>query len=446
MVVGTLRPVVILTAALTIIAMIPTAASAHPPGTTERVSVSTAGTPGDNDSLLSAISADGRFVAFWSLASNLVPGDTNGTGDVFVHDRVTGTTERVSVNSKGRQAIGGDANGVLDFNAGPPAISADGRYVAFASSAANLVSGDKNNAVDVFLRDRVAGTTERVSIGNGRKPEANADSGRPAISADGRFVTFSSFADNVIPGDTNFARDVFVRDRTAGTTDLVSRTSTGGLGDNESTTSAISADGRFVAFTSSANNMVPEDSDTASDVFVRDRVAGTTEGISVVPGVEFGNTSDAPSISADGRYVAFESWEDDVVPGDTNFSFDIFVRDRTTGTVERVSVSSAGVQGNDWSLMPSISADGRYVAFQSFASNLVPGDTNGDYDVFVRDRVAGTTVRDSVTSAGDEGGVSLGSTNPSLSADGQVVAFESEAGLVPTDTGFPVDIYVHAEP
>ena len=419
-------------------------ALAHPPGVTERVSVSSQGTAGDNDSQLAAVSADGRFVAFVSLASTLVAGDTNGTSDVFVRDRITGTTERVSVTSRGRQSAGGDAGGVLDTNWGPPAISADGRYVAFASSATNLVKGDRNGVPDVFVRDRVAGTTERVSTAS-RKVEGNGESSQPAISADGRFVAFASFADNLVASDTNFTSDVFVVDRTGGGPQRVSLSNTGQQGENSSESPAISADGRFVAFTSSSDALVSGDGDGASDVFVRDRAAGTTEGISVAPtATGFGATSSSPAITPDGRFVAFDSWEPDLVAGDTNNSFDVFVRDRATGGLERVSVNSAGVQGDDWSLAPSISSDGRFVAFHSVAANLVAGDGNFDFDVFVRDRAADTTVRASVRTDGTEGGLSLGSQNPSISGDGQVVAFESEADLVPADTGFPVDVFTHA--
>ena len=434
-------------AALVLVAVGSPAALAHPPGVTERVSVSTAGVAGDDDSIHAAVSGDGRFVAFVSRASTLVPGDTNGASDVFVRDRVTGTTERVSVDSRGRQATGGEAGGVLDSNFGRPALSADGRYVVFVSSATNLVKGDRNRVPDVFVRDRVAGTTERVSM-VGRKTEANSDSSNPAITPDGRFVAFSSFADNLVPGDTNFTSDVFVVDRASGSPapERVSLSNTGGQAENSSDVPSISADGRYVAFASAADTQVPGDNDAASDVFVRDRVAGTTEGISVAPTpAGFGNTSTSPAITPDGRFVAFSSWEPDLVPGDTNNSFDIFVRDRVPGALERVSLNDAGVEGDDWSLGPAISSDGRLVAFSSLATNLVIGDNNFDFDVFVRDRAAGTTVRASVRTDGTEGGLSLGSFNVAMSADGSVLAFASEADLVPGDTGFPVDVFVHDE-
>lgn len=418
----------------------PPVALAHPPGTTELASVSTQGTAGDDDSRLAAISADGRFVAFWSFASTLVPGDTNGAADVFVRDRLTATTERISVDSRERQAVGAG----IDTNFGRPAISADGRYVAFASSATNLVKGDRNQVADIFLRDRQTGTTERVSV-VGRRGETNADSFSPSISPDGRFIAYASFADNLVPGDTNFTSDVFLLDRSTGTLQQVSVSSAGAQANNTSGEPAVSPDGRLVAFSSDADNLVPgEPQDSASDVYLRDVLAGTTEGISTAStGVV--RHSGGPAISADGTLVAFHSWDSGLVLPDTNDRYDIYVLDRTTGVTERVSNDSAGVQGNNDSTGASMSSDGRFVAFTSDADNLVPGDTNFDLDVFVHDRATHTTVRASVSTTGTETGFELGSLNASISANGQAVAFESEGALVPTDPGFPVDIYVHDE-
>jgi Tol biopolymer transport system component len=436
---------VVVAAAVTAAAVVlpltgPPAALAHPPGTTELVSQSTLGAAGDDDSRLAAISADGRFVAFWSFASTLVPGDTNGAADVFVHDRVTGTTERVSVDSRERQATGAG----IDTNFGRPAISADGRFVAFASSATNLVKGDRNQVADIFLRDRVAGTTERVSV-VGRRTETNADSSDPSISPDGRFIAYASFADNLVPGDTNFTSDVFLFDRSTRTLQMISMSSAGAQSNNTSGGPVVSADGRLVAFSSSADNLVPgEPQDSASDVYLRDVVSGTTEGISTASAGVLRH-SGGPAMSAAARFVAYHSWDGGMVPGDTNDRFDVFVLDRDTGVTERVSVDSTGAEGNNDSTGPSISADGRFVAFTSDADNLVAGDTNFDIDVFVHDRTTHTTVRVSVSTDGTETGFELGSLNASITADGQVVAFESEGALVPTDTGFPVDVYVHDE-
>jgi hypothetical protein len=233
--------------------------------TTERVSVATGGAEGNNESasFQASISADGRYVALQSLATNLVSGDTNAQQDVFVRDRQSGTTERVSV------ATGGAEGNSSSY---APSISADGRFVAFYSLASNFAAGDTNGYVDVFVRDRQSGTTERVSMATGGAQENN-NSYNPAISADGRFVAFYSLASNLVAGDTNLASDVFVRDRQSGTTERAS-VATGGAeaeGNGHSEEPSISSDGRFVAFASPASNLVAGDSNNNSDVFERDR-------------------------------------------------------------------------------------------------------------------------------------------------------------------------------
>jgi Tol biopolymer transport system component len=379
-----------------------------------------------------AISLDGRYVTFDSGLTNLVPGDTNGAYDVFVRDRQTGTTYLVS-----RDSAGVEGNGYSDS----PSISADGRYVAFQSSATNLVSGDTNGAYDVFVRDRTAGTTTRISKSSAGV-EGNGYSDSPSISSDGRYVAFQSSATNLVSGDTNGMDDIFVRDRQTGTTYLVSRDSSGVEGDGHSDSPSISADGRYVAFYSGSTNLVTGDTNGAWDIFVRDRQTGTTTRVSrSSAGVEGDGYSSNPSISADGRYVTFESLATNLVSGDTNGKRDIFVRDRQTGTTTRVSKTSVGVEGDGHSLNPSISADGGYVTFDSGSTNLVSGDTNGAWDIFVRDRQTGTTTLVSRSSAGLEGDGS--SFYPSISADGRYVKFESTAtNLVLGDTNGYNDIFV----
>jgi TolB protein len=325
-----------------------------------------------------SVSGDGRYVAFTSAAPNLVAGDTNETWDVFVRDRLAGTTTLVSMSSTGDQG---------NSSSFGQTMSPDGRYVTFASDATNLVPGDTNAAFDAFLHDRLAGTTSRISVSSAGA-QANAGSFDPAISPDGRYVAFTSDAFNLVLGDTNNVGDVFVRDRQLGTTTRVSVSTSGRQANNGSAVSAMSAHGRYVAFTSDASNLVPGDTNNISDVFIRDRQLGTTTRVSVsTSGGQADNASYNPRISADGRYVAFTSDASNLVPGDTNNIGDVFIRDRRAETTNRVSVSSRGAQGNDYSYGPAINVDGRFVAFSSLASNLVPGDTNNVGDAFLRSLV-----------------------------------------------------------
>jgi Tol biopolymer transport system component len=287
----------------------------------------------------------------------------------------TPTVKRVNVSSAGAEANG------FSFN---PSVSADGRFVAFDSEASSLVAGDLNGASDVFVHDRRTGRTRRVSV-RSTGAEGNDESFSPSVSADGRFVAFDSDASTLVAGDLNGAGDVFVHDRRTGRTTRVSLNSAGAGGNGESINPSISAGGRFVAFQSSASNLVAGDDNGFSDVFVRDRRTGRTRRMSLrSSGAEGNNGSVDPSVSADGRFVAFQSLASNLVAGDANDVGDVFVRDRRMGRTSRVSVSSAGAEGDNGSVDPSISADGRLVAFVSDASNLVAGDGNGILDVFVR--------------------------------------------------------------
>jgi PKD repeat protein len=343
---------------------------------TARVSVASDGTQANDSSYGPAVSADGRYVAFESYATNLVPDDTNMTADVFVHDRETGQTERVSVASDGTEG-----NGFSAWSS----LSADGRYVAFCSSASNLVAGDTNGELDVFVYDRQTGETERVSIASDGT-EGNGGSLKPSISADGWYVAFVSSATNLTAGDTNGVEDIFVHDRQTGQTDRVSVASDGTEANGHSDWPSISGDGRHVTFISIASDLVAGDMEGTYDAFVHDRQTGETERVSVASdGTPSDGSSIVSVISADGRYVAFGSDASNLAPGDTNNHADIFVRDRQSGRTWRVSVASDGTEGEDSSDVAAISADGRYVAWLSFASNLVVGDTNGCSDIFVRD-------------------------------------------------------------
>src|SRR5207245_298074 len=244
--------------------------------------------------------------------------------------------------------------------------------------------------------------------------EGNGASTGVALSADGRFVAFTSVATNLVAGDANGVSDVFVHDRQAGTTERVSVDSAGSEGNGASTGVALSADGRFVAFTSVATNLVAGDTNGAADVFVHDRQTGTTERGSVdSAGSEGNGASTGVALSADGRFVAFTSAATNLVAGDTNGVTDVFVHDRQTGTTERVSVDSAGIEGNGASAGVALSADGRFVAFTSVATNLVAGDTNGAADVFVHDR--GTTDTTPPTAPGNLVATAVSSNQINLS-------------------------------
>ena len=452
--------------------------------TTERVSVDSAAIEGNNASNDPSISTDGRHVAFESNATNLVAGDTNNKVDIFVRDRQTGITTIVSVFSDSDEG-----NDLSSY----PSISGDGRYVAFMSDATNLlgVGNDTNGWSDIFVRDRDAdgdGTydepgevsTVRVSVYSD-ETESIDPSKNPSISADGRYVAFESGGElDLTATEFLLLFDVFVHDRDtdgdgiydetgAVSTVRVSEDSDRNEANGVSSYPSISADGRYVAFMSDATNLLGVGNDTNgwSDIFVRDRdtdVDGTYDdvgGVSTVRvsvdsgGGEGNGDSYSPSISGDGRYVAFMSDATNLlgVGNDTNGKVDIFVHDLQTGNTTRVSVASGGGQGNGDSSAPSISSDGKYVAFYSEADNLVVNDSNGSADVFVHDRDAdgnGTydevggisTVRISVPSGGGEG--NGGSFYPSISSDGKYVAFESDASdLVTGDTNGSSDIFTY---
>lgn len=415
-----------------------------PAQSTSRVSVASGGGQADLASNVPSISADGRFVAFWSNATNLVPGDTNGVSDAFLHDRQLGTTVLLSVDSSGVQGNGYCYD---------PVLSADGHLAVFRSASTNLVPGDTNGTDDIFVRDVLLGTTTRVSVDSSGS-QADGPSLSAVISADGRLVAFDSAATQLVSGDTNGALDVFVHDRQTGTTQRVSVASDGTQADKLSANQAVSADGRFVAFMSAATQLVPGDTNGLWDIFVRDLATGTTARVSVgSQGQQTDAISNNPTLSADGRFVSFESYASNLVPGDSNGRMDIFVRDRDpdgngtfdegNGVTTRVSVDSQGNQADFDSLYSSLSGDGRLVAFHSYATNLVPGDSNGAFDIFLRDRHCGVTTRVSVDTMGLQ--ADGDSWIPVLSTDGRYVAFDSYATqLVPGDTNAIRDVFVRA--
>jgi Tol biopolymer transport system component len=379
-----------------------------------------------------SLSDDGRYVAFESFAANLVKGDGNVASDIFVRDLQTGAVTLVSATPAG--ASGNQASSQA-------ALSGNGRFVAFQSYASDLVSGDVGTFSDIFVRDLLTGKTALVSASRTGK-SANGDSFNPVVSADGRFVAYQSTASNLVYNDNNGQIDVFVRDVQNGKTYLVSRTTTGASGNGASFNPVMTPDGGHVAFESHASDLVAGDNNGRMDVFVRNVQAWKTHLASSTPaGASGDGNSFSPVISDSGRYVAFSSAASDLTANDGNGVIDVFWRDLRTGTTRLVSTTPAGLAGNGPSFDPVISADGRTVAFLSIASDLAADDLNETYDVFVRDMVSGLTSLVSKTILGGSG--AGGSFSPTMSADGRYVAFESNADdLAAQDDNRGSDVFV----
>ena len=386
--------------------------------TTVLVSVGLHGAEPDSSSSWPSVSRDGRYVAFSSYASNLVAGDTNSQSDIFVRDLQLGTTKRVSVSSGRAQANGSSFM---------PAISADGTVVAFQSYATNLVAGDVEGYADIFVHNLTSGHTVRASVAPGGGG-ADSDSLQPAISADGHVVAFASQADNLVSQPVNITGlccDIFARNLSTSRTTLVDHM-LDGQGSADSFFPALSSDGRYVAFGSWGCDMVKGiPCEDESNVFRFDSTSGNLRLITRLPsGGEAAGCGEDPAISADGTSIAFVSDGGNLVPGDYNSAYDAFVRDITTGTTTRVSVTSKGAQTNGAEGRVTVSDDGQRIAFQSDAWNIVPGDTNQVQDIFVHDMQSHKTFRVSLTAPG--GQQPNFSSNGAISGDGTEVAYESE--------------------
>ena len=427
-------------------------AEALPPVRVSVPDASTGGTLGNNDSRDATVSDDGRYVGFTSDASNLVLNDTNGGRDAFVFDRATNTTTRVSVPdaSTGQTQATGVSTDI--------SVKGDGDVAAFVSGAANLVSGDNNRRADVFVRDVSAGTTERASIDVPYIPNGWAGwftsyvFNRPHLAGDGRYVGFE--ATKKTWGIPQWTR-VFVRDRELGSTEMISVTDSGATASNFNFGANMTPDGRYAAFTSNASNLHPSTSAIKSDVYVRDRVAGTTTLVSHAVDGTGGDKNSVMSLSnrghamtADGRYVVFRSQATNLIDDDTNNAWDAFIYDRQTQTHERVSVPNGNTgEADGQSQVVGVSFDGRYVAYQSMATNLVEeGDDDGYWDAYVTDRSTQTTTLLSKNAAGEPANSHL-LDDPVLAYDGSVVAYMTAAdNLDPADTNGVNDIYLNEIP
>ena len=392
-----------------------------------RISVNSSGEEGNGLSYKASSSNDGRYVVFESEATNLVDDDTNNVKDIFIRDTKENTTQRVSVGTDGVQGDGASLNAM---------ISDDGLFVVFQSSASNLVGGDTNGFDDIFVRDLVNETTFIVSIADGISGvEGNGDSSDPSISGDGSIVAFNSDASNFV-NDTNNKADIFVRDLVNDTLVRVSigSGSDGEEGDNGVIYPIVSLDGNTVAFSSLATNLVENDTNGKHDIFFRNLTTLSTERVSITTdGVEGNRHSLNASLSANANVVSFDSKSIDFVEGNSNGVDDIFVLTVNTGNIIRVSVDSMGNEANDASLFSDISDDGNIVTFASKATNLVSNDTNNLWDVFVHYVSSGKTVRLSVNENGEEGDNDSGPaeddflTKVTLTTNGKYVLFSSRA-------------------
>lgn len=341
--------------------------------------------------------------------------------------------ERVSVDGNGNESAAGG---------GDPAISKDGRYVVFESHATDLIPDDANGVQDLYVKDRRSGAIKRISL-TATRGESNQDSDNPSISADGSGIAFECYASNMTPLDTDGNADIYVYNQFLGQLEILSISNSGQKGNADSTHPAISGGGRHVAFESQATNLVAGDGNGATDIFVYDRGNDMIERVSIRDAVTEANQgSQNASISGDGRFVAFSSAASNLVDGDGNAVSDVFVFDRLTRSILRVSTSSAEGQANGDSFEPSLSSDGRFVVFVSAATNLVPDDTNGKNDIFLKDLTTGILFRCSVDDARVQGNDY--SYDPDISDDGRFVTFKSlSTNLVEGGTNAVGNIFVH---
>lgn len=409
----------------------------------ERVSLNTDGQQAYYSSfdMTPVFSPDGTKIAFHSQDGNLVSGDTNGTLDVFVRDLTTGQTTRVSTTPTSEQANEGSLF---------PVFSPDGSRILFYSAASNLVSGDTNDTLDVFVKDLTTGAVTRVST-SASGAQADGPSYQAAFSPDGTKVAFLSWATDLIVGEgwSDSHLGVFVKDLTTGAVTRASADAAGVAGNDYSFSPSFSPDGTSVLFESRASNLVPGDTNadlygpgSGDDIFIKNLLTGSVTRVNLNSAGEQANSASAtPVFSPDGSKVAFQSWASNLVPGDTNGVTDIFVKDLASGAVMRASTNKSGNQSNGYSSDPVFSPDGTKVAFWTNATKLVPNDTNGTYDIIVKDLLTGETARLSVDRFGTQAnGQSL---RPSFSADGTKLVFVSEAdNLVPGDTNGTADVFV----
>ncbi len=384
----------------------------------------------NGESFVANISADGNAVGFASAATNLVPQDANNTYDVFL--KIIPAGELAVVSSTPNRAPNGDSL----F----PVVSGNGSKIAFVSKATNIHSLPADNYGDVFLKDLTTGALISIDK-NSSGVDGNAFSADPAINVDGSVVAFRSYSSNLVAGDTNNMEDVFLKYVATGNVRRISTDSQGLNANGYSARPSIDNSGTKIAFMSNANNLVANDTNSFVDIFLKDTVTDETQLISTALAGAANGSSSNPKISSDGTKVVFQSDASNLVDGDTNETSDIFVKDLVTGVVSLVSKSVNGLQGNGFSADAAISGDGNKVVFTSLANNLVPGDNNGAFDIFVKDLVSGEIVRVSKSANGIES--NGGSGDPSINFNGTKVVFSSSSSnLVTGDVNGKQDVFL----
>lgn len=410
--------------------------------------------PGNAASTNASVSADGRFVAFSSLATNLAPQDTNNSEDVFLHDRVEGTIKRISVNGAGQQGTYNGSGGKAHST--NPSISADGRYVAFQSRADNFVDtngdgnysdddnaqGDDGQGEDIFVYDRIADTLERVSLNDSGAEVQSPRAQNSTISGDGQYVAFSSSANFVTGFDTHSNVNVYIYDRVNNNIVGIEVPFGDFRTNRDSLNPAISADGNYVAFEFAVDRSeFPQFQ--YRDIYVYrqsnrtvQRITGDYEGVP-----SDGNQSAAPSISANGRYIAFQSNVNEIDFDDVNGRVDVFVVDREDGQIDWVSKElSRTVGGVSEAKSPTLSGNARFVAFESNNNGLTPGDSNNRRDVFLKDLNTGALKLLPLNASMVQG--DLDSFAPSLSFDGRHIAFHSNAANLGDNANGSSDVFM----
>jgi len=402
---------------------------------TDRVSVATGGGQAIGSSAFPVLSADGRFVAFQTTAA-LDAADSGSSSDVYIRDT---TLNQTTLVSRATGAAGAKGNN----QSSAPSISSDGRYVAFTSEATNLDPAATNATISVFVRDLVANTTKLVSRASGVSgAEGTGHDSEPSVSADGRYVAFTSSSTNFDPLDLTNTNDVYVRDLVNNSTALASRNG-GTKANGFSNSPAISGDGRYVAFNSDASNLDPDDTCACGDVYVLDTLFQTATLVSRPDGTGAGGNgaSGAASVSFNGRYIAFDSIASNLDPADTDAISDVFVRDTLANVTKLVSraTGAAGAKANVVSDNPWLSSTGRFVAFNSDAANLDSNDSGDFTDIFLRDLQMNATLAISLTNAGAHGdNISL---YPAVATDGTTVFHSMATSLVAGDTNSTWDVF-----